>query len=106
MEIFFNLGSAGNTENPSLVVLHSKGYELKIENVADNFCHYFASRDGRRFVGQSATEVLGLVALWEFFGDDWRKKAQALPDMYDSITIDTVPDDEPLSDTDPSENNK
>ncbi len=87
MEIIFNLASAGNTSNPCLFILQKKGYKLKLLNLESERCLYIGFKEGRQFVGDSAEELLGLVTLWEHFGDDWRAKAANLPDLYDNIPV-------------------
>jgi hypothetical protein len=70
----FSLVAAGNTTNPSLIVLRSKGYELRVEQEKEGQTAYVASKDGREFLGYSGPELLGLVALWECMGDNWNKQ--------------------------------
>jgi hypothetical protein len=70
----FSLVAAGNTTNPALLVLRSKGYALQIEQEGDEATVYIARKDGREFLGYSAAELLGLVTLWENLGEDWNKQ--------------------------------
>jgi hypothetical protein len=56
-------------------------------NLEDKRCLYIGFKQGRRFVGDSVTGQLGLVTLWEHFGDEWREKAARLPDMYEALTV-------------------
>jgi hypothetical protein len=51
---------------------------------------YIASKDKREFVGHSAPEVLGLVTMWEHFGDDWLSKKNDLPDILDEVITDVT----------------
>jgi hypothetical protein len=71
MSVQFSLVAAGNTYNPCLLVLQSKGYELQIEQDPVGQTLYRAQKDGREFLGYSAPELLGLVTLWENLGDNW-----------------------------------
>jgi hypothetical protein len=87
MEPTFNLASAGNTGNPCLFILRNKGYEVKLVNIADERCLYVGFKQGRRFVGDSALELLGLVTLWEHFGDDWRAQSANLPNLYENLPV-------------------
>jgi hypothetical protein len=72
------LHTAGNTVVPCLQVLIAKGYAVS---------HYFldlggeekrpqwaAEKDNRLFAAEGLEELLGLVAMWEVRGDDWRLK--------------------------------
>jgi hypothetical protein len=87
MERVLTIISAANTINPCLWVLRTKGYDLTVTNRSDKTCLYAAAKDGRCFGGISASEVLGLVAMWEYFGDDWHDKLSVLPDMLDGIVV-------------------
>ena len=78
----FSLVAAGNTTNPSLMVLRSKGYELRIEQEQDGQTSYVATKKGREFLAYSAPELLGLVALWENLGDDWNRQK---PDLLGEL---------------------
>lgn len=81
----FSLVAAGNTYNPSLIVLRSKGYELRIEQDEEGRSVYLARKDGREFTGYSAPELLGLVTLWENLGDDWnRQKPDLLGELLEA----------------------
>jgi hypothetical protein len=82
MTTSFSLVAAGNTTNPALLVLQSKGYDLRVEAEGDDPTLYVATRDGRRFAGYSAAEVLGLVTLWEAYGDGWNKQE---PDLLGEL---------------------
>jgi hypothetical protein len=70
------LHTAGNTPIPCLQALVAKGYTVT---------HYFldlggeqkrpqwaAEKDSRLFIAERLEEVLGLVAMWDVRGDDWR----------------------------------
>lgn len=70
---------AGNTMIPCLQAIVAKGYTVR---------HYFlgnkrgewdrpqwdAEKDGRYFSATGLEELLGLIAMWEVRGDDWRVK--------------------------------
>jgi hypothetical protein len=70
------LHTAANTPIPCLQALVAKGYTVT---------HYFmdlggaqkrpqwaAEKEGRLFTAERLEEVLGLIAMWEVRGDDWR----------------------------------
>jgi hypothetical protein len=69
-----SLVSAGNTSNPCLLVLRSKGYELQFEQAEDGQSLFLARKDGCEFLGYSPVELLGLVTLWENLGVDWNQQ--------------------------------
>jgi len=88
MEPSFTLASAGNTINPALFVLRKKGYHLLVTNLSDGSCLYIAQKDRRRFVGNSAPELLGLVTMWEHLGDFWRDQLSEIPDILPEVILD------------------
>ena len=80
---------AGNTLIPCLQAIVAKGYAVT---------HYFlgsrpgdwerpqwdAEKGGRRFSATSVEELLGLIAMWEVRGDDWRLRPGEA-DLYDRL---------------------
>lgn len=79
---------AGNTENPCLLALRAKGYKINFSFTKDREGGYkkdiAAELDGRRFSATTAEELLGLVAMWEVRGDDWKTKEDE-PNVYDEL---------------------
>jgi hypothetical protein len=79
---------AGNTENPCLLALRAKGYELTLwftKDPAGGYNQNFdAEKGGRSFSATTAAELLGLVAMWEVRGDDWQTRPGE-PDIYDEL---------------------
>jgi hypothetical protein len=96
----FRIVNAGNTGNHALEVLKSKGYVVVIRPGASEEApnDYQAVKNGRSFVGRDPVEVLGLVALWERFGDDWRDRA--VPPHHNALMRAAFPDDDYASLTD------
>jgi len=88
-----SIATAGNTDNPCLFVLKQKGYSVVVEVAPSGRALYIAKRDRCRFVGRNGPEVLGLVSMWEFFGDHWRDQLSEIPDILSDSTI-HIPDDE------------
>lgn len=72
---------AGNTAAPALYALHAKGYAVTVSYGGDDTngytAEYEAEKDGRRFSATTPEELLGLVAMWEVRGDDWRASTEA-----------------------------
>ena len=85
MNVHFNLASAANTSNPALYVLRNQGYSLEVTVTKEGRCLYIATKDGRRFVADSAPELLGLVAMWKELGDQWRSKCADMPDILAEV---------------------
>ncbi|MCL2309582.1 MAG: hypothetical protein FWC42_04805 [Proteobacteria bacterium] len=69
---------AGNTAAPSLAAIRKKGYSVRSSatltegDIGNCLYQYDAIRDGRFFSATSPEELLGLIAMWETRGDDWR----------------------------------
>jgi hypothetical protein len=88
MMIHFALSSAPSTDNPCLLILREKGYDLQItssvEANGERLCTYTAERNGSRFAANSGPELLGLVTLWEHFGENWNRQE---PDILDDIMV-------------------
>ena len=89
----FSLRIAGNTENPALLALKAKGYELSLEYFKENdknspwypeIPYWEAYKGNRRFSATSPVELLGLVALWETRGDKWQTAKGELQ-LYDQL---------------------
>jgi hypothetical protein len=87
----FTLSSTAATDNPSLLVLHEKGYKLRIRCYrkvdGTSYCLYFAMTDELRFTANSGAELLGLVALWEAYSKDWNKQ-------YPDIMTENIEEDD------------
>jgi hypothetical protein len=79
---------AGNTWNPCLLALRAKGYKLTFSFTKRREGDYSqdidAEKDGREFSATTAAELLGLVAMWEVRGDEWKTKP-AESDVYDEL---------------------
>lgn len=92
---------AGNTEAPCYFAIRSMGYDFAV------FCHettkdeyiwtYEATKEGRLFSATTIQELLGLIAMWEQRGDDWR----ADPDEGDEYL--SLRDSAPVYDLDGDE---
>lgn len=84
---------AGNTAHKCLIAVHKKGYEVQYyceERKADNgevsYLHcYGAKKDHRYFSATTPEELLGLIALWEVKGDDWREVSEEERKWYQDL---------------------
>lgn len=89
----FCLSSAPSTTNPCLLILRDKGYKLQAtcerQPTGETLCIYIAEKDGRRFAANSSPELLGLVTLWENYGESWNRQE---PDLMDEIAIEEAED--------------
>ncbi len=75
------LVASGNTYNPSLIVLRQKGYDLWLES-GENGNFWCAKKGDQSFLAYTGPELLGLVVLWEHFGENWN---QQQPDIYGKL---------------------
>jgi hypothetical protein len=83
---------AGNTCIPALLALRVKGYRVWLDyhqtstDVANPSYQsdYQAEQDGAYFSATTPEELLGLVAMWEVRGDEWRFKPED-DDIYDEV---------------------
>lgn len=84
---------AGNTDIPALLALRAKGFRVwleytKIDDPTNPWHPYMpdyqAGKEGAYFSATTPVELLGLVAMWETRGDDWRLK-QGEPDILDEL---------------------
>ncbi len=80
-QIRSSLVASGNANNPCLIVLRQKGYDLWLEQ-GDNSSIWCAMKDSQQFTAYSGPELLGLVALWEHFGASWNRQQ---PDIYSEL---------------------
>ena len=69
----FNLIAAGNTYNPCLLILKSKGYEVSAEELSQSLL-WSASKANHCCSAYSPPELLGIVVLWETFGTNWSEQ--------------------------------
>lgn len=75
------IGVSSNTTVPCFQVIKSKGYTISanvyycIDIVEDGTYEFIAEKDGNEFIGDNLEEVLGLITMWEYRGqnqEDWR----------------------------------
>lgn len=66
--------AAGNVEAPALLVILQKGYSIEVVIHKENMTltHYQATKDNYIFFATSFLQLLGLIALWENRGDEWK----------------------------------
>jgi hypothetical protein len=72
------IAAAGNTDNPAILAIHTKGYRLSTysyelhpgENIPR--IDIIAEKDGNKFIAENGPTLLGLIAMWEIRGDDWQ----------------------------------
>lgn len=77
------LGEAGNTQSPALMVLRIRGYRLRESYNEQGEGFYSAFKDTNEFVAFSPEALLGIVSIWETFGEDWQSAIH--PFEFDEI---------------------
>jgi len=82
MNAFNRIIAAGNTYNPCLLVLSTKGYLIFAECLSNGRPLWCAIKDGHEFSAYSPPELLGIVGLWEAFGNNWNRQT---PDLVGEI---------------------
>ena len=58
-----SLSAYSNTENTALIILQRKGYQIWFDKEMDRYC---CEKEGWDFTADSATELLGVVAFYDF----------------------------------------
>ena len=77
-----------NTYNVALHTLNEKGYKIWFEcddDDSDDYGLWYAEKKERRFIASDPLRLLGVVAMHDHMGDEWRSKAQQYSDLYDKI---------------------
>lgn len=68
----FRIAAAGNTEIPAYLALLEKGYSVRWERLSEEKEFWFAAKDGYEFVAEGPIELLGIAAMFETRGPNWR----------------------------------
>jgi hypothetical protein len=66
------IAEAGNTEVPASLVLEKMGFLVRVESVKAADEEWVAERGDLKVIASSPVSLLGLVALIESRGHDWR----------------------------------
>ena len=63
-----------------------------------NECYgeFWAIKDGRDFIARDPVALLGLVQIWEEYGEEWQRKGHDYGDIQDELATIAFPD-EPYS---------
>ncbi len=87
------LAEAGTTYNYALAVIYDKGYKVFLypDPHDEGNDDLWAIKDGWEFVASNPLTLLGLIGIWERFGDDWQ---QGIPGYYHQLFERTFPDDD------------
>ncbi|EAQ78297.1 hypothetical protein [Blastopirellula marina] len=75
------ISAAGNTSDPCLILLRSRGYHLWLEPTQRGSL-WGAEKSGISFTGYSGPELLGVVTHGEAYPGDWNRQS---PDIYGDL---------------------
>ena len=85
----FRICDALNTWMPALNLLRKKGYKLYIspDFRKDFYGDFWAIKDRRDFIAKDPLSLLGLIQIWEEYGDgdQWQSKNQNYEDVQDEL---------------------
>ena len=99
-----DIREAMNTFNPALLLLQEKGYEVELlihYPTEEELCETkddsgevvgWRAKSGKCIISaQNPVSLLGLVMVWEKWGDEW--KTAPMPDLYMQIYERTFPEE-------------
>jgi len=70
------IASAGNSDTAAFATLVAMGYSVRIEKNSDEKTGRFvANKAGSEFIGDTPLETLGLIAMFEVRGANWKPTA-------------------------------
>lgn len=87
-----------NTYNPALRVIAGKGYKLFLyPDDRDGFLgKFWAIKNNRNFVADDPLRLLGLISVWETYGDRWNGHKDKTPydnrNLHDEIVTRAFPE--------------
>jgi len=71
------IASAGNADTAAFFALNAKGYSVSVRLKSDNKTGWYVATLGENeFIGESPIETLGLIALFEQRGENWKPTDQ------------------------------
>jgi hypothetical protein len=84
-----SIGIAGNTILPTLLAIKTKGYKITqsyTEIDGELEATFLAEKENCRFSANNPEELLGLIAMWEVRGDDWKYDPKTETDIQRELT--------------------
>jgi len=79
------LADAMNTYNAALGAIRGKGFRVYLVPDAreDHLGTFWAIKDRRDFIASDPLRLLGLISMWEYWGDDWQTQGDA--NLYQEV---------------------
>lgn len=100
------IADAMNTYQYALTLIYQKGYKIfLVPDVREEYLgEYWAIKDQRDFIADDPLRLLGLIHIWENFGDEWYENPR-FPLLNDDKILsralpDTIADFEAMSEQD------
>lgn len=84
------IADAGNVAVPAYLVLQQKGYQVRCET-EDSQETWFAENDTAELIAEDIVALLGLVALAEFRGHNWKASDGEIDDFVQKFGYDIEP---------------
>jgi hypothetical protein len=83
MAVKLAISAAGNTYVPAYLVLLEKGYAVRREEPpsAGGEALWYAENEEHRFIAEDVLLLLGLVALYEARGEQWKASDAEIDDF-------------------------
>ena len=72
MSDIVKISAAGNVEVPACLALKMKGFSVRWERKDGSDETWYAEKDNLRISGEGPIELLGIVAMYETRGNNWK----------------------------------
>lgn len=74
----FRIADALNTYNVALNIIKSKGYKIFLypDEREEYLGSYWAIKGECDFIAEDPLRLLGLISIWEVYGDEWNNQSQ------------------------------
>ena len=80
------IAAAGNTETPAYLALLARGLDISKSATNAGSDEQWTATDGQRyFIGSGPLELLGLVALVDARGEDWRASDREIDEFLEKF---------------------
>jgi len=77
------ISAAGNVEVPAYLSLMKKGFSVRWERNDEGAETWYAEKDDLCFSGEGPIELLGVVAVYETRGNNWKASDEEITDFIE-----------------------